>query len=392
MVFSRFCEAPVLQLMAGLLVLAAAAHSQAGTLRVGPDEAITRISEAARLARDGDTVLIMPGTYRGDVAVWTQRRLSIRGVGQRPLLVADGKSAEGKAIWVIRNGDIGIENIEFRGARAASGNGAGIRFERGRLLLRDCHFIDNQMGLLTGNDPASSLRIEDSSFSAAPAQFESLPHLLYVGTIGRFELSGSRFESGFRGHLVKSRARVNRIRYNWIVDGEAGRASYELDLPNGGDAWLVGNVIGQSAASENLALISFGVEGFRWPVNRLRLEHNTLINGTEAGAQLVRSSPGEWPAGSEFATRNNLLLGGGHLLDQLSQGRFGDRRAALPSRGRPLSPAYLREIAAQVAGPVGAKSRRRAGDRGLQAEFSWPFGTSALAPLTHGLPGAFQLR
>lgn len=42
----------------------------AETIIVGPNEAITRIADAARIAEDGDTVLIMPGEYRGDVAVW----------------------------------------------------------------------------------------------------------------------------------------------------------------------------------------------------------------------------------------------------------------------------------------------------------------------------------
>jgi hypothetical protein len=55
----------------------------------------------------------------------------IRGVGQRPVMLADGKSAEGKAIWVVRGGKIRIENIEFRGARVDSLNGAAIRFEKG---------------------------------------------------------------------------------------------------------------------------------------------------------------------------------------------------------------------------------------------------------------------
>ncbi len=390
MINVRCCEVLGLLLVAMLMVLPVIS-SHADILRVGPQEEIKRISEAARKARDGDTVLIMPGTYRGDVAVWEQRKLYIRGADQRPILVADGKSAEGKAIWVIRNGDIYIENIEFRGARVASGNGAGIRFERGKLFLRDCHFIDNQMGLLAGNDAISILRIEDSSFSAAPAQFESLPHLLYVGAIGRFELSGSRLERGFRGHLVKSRARVNRISYNWIVDGEAGRASYEVDLPDGGDAHLVGNVIGQSEASENRALISYGVEGFRWPVNQLLLSHNTFINAADPGATLLRSSPRQWPTGTEFRTRSNLVLGGGDFLDQVKQGRSGDRRAELPGREIPLSPVYLRDIAVQVSGSASVDSRQPDNKRGLQAEFAWPLGTSPLGPVKAWLPGAFQV-
>ena len=72
--------------------------SRANTLIVGPGERIATITEAARQARDGDIVEIRPGEYRGQPAVWTQRDLTIRGVGKRPVMVADGTSAEGKAI------------------------------------------------------------------------------------------------------------------------------------------------------------------------------------------------------------------------------------------------------------------------------------------------------
>ena len=41
----------------------------AATLVVGPDEAIRTITEAAKLARDGDIVEIRPGEYRGQTAM-----------------------------------------------------------------------------------------------------------------------------------------------------------------------------------------------------------------------------------------------------------------------------------------------------------------------------------
>ena len=82
-------------------------------LRVGPTEAIRSIAEAARLAHDGDIVEIMAGEYHADVAIWHQKKLSIRGFGGNARLFADGKSAEGKAIWVIRNGVFDIANIDF---------------------------------------------------------------------------------------------------------------------------------------------------------------------------------------------------------------------------------------------------------------------------------------
>jgi hypothetical protein len=294
-----------------LAVLVSSAH--AATLRVGPGEAITRIAEAARLAKDGDTVEILPGEYRGDVAVWQQKNLTIRGIGQRPVLVADGKSAEGKAIWVIRDGDIRIENIEFRGSRVPAGNGAGIRFERGKLAIRDCVFIDNQMGILTGNDPDSELLIENSRFADAPRQMHSLPHLLYVGGIAKFTLTGSRFENGYRGHLVKSRARQSTIRDNHIVDGLEGEASYEIDLPNGGIARITGNTVGQSAKTQNPVLISYGAEGNVWPENALTLRNNTLISDTLPGGWFLRMHEDKFPSPPRLDIGNNETKGIGIL-------------------------------------------------------------------------------
>ncbi|MBS3936279.1 MAG: hypothetical protein KGZ43_08900 [Sulfuritalea sp.] len=297
------------RILIALVLVIGTSLAHAATLRVGPGEAITRIAEAARLAEDGDTVEILPGEYRGDVAVWTQQRLTLRGVGARPVLIAAGRSAESKAIWVIRNGDFLIENIEFRGARVPGGNGAGIRFERGRLVLRHAAFINNQMGLLTGNDPDSELVIENSQFADAPRQMHALPHQLYVGRIGRFAITGSRFENGFRGHLIKSRARSNEIHANHIVDGPAGEASYEIDLPNGGIARITGNVIGQSANTRNPALIAYGAEGDVWPENALTLEHNTLISDLFPAGWFLRVHGDKFPAPPALRVENNRTIG-----------------------------------------------------------------------------------
>ena len=86
-------------------------------LRVGPGRALTSPSAAARIARDGATVLIDPGDYLGDVAVWTQDRLTLRGHGGRARLHAAGRAAEGKAIWVIRGNDVLIEEPSTRRGR-----------------------------------------------------------------------------------------------------------------------------------------------------------------------------------------------------------------------------------------------------------------------------------
>ena len=170
------------------------------TIRVGKDYPVNTIAAAARLARDGDTIEIAAGDYVGDTAVWTQTDLKIRGINGRPRLIARGKVAEKKAIWVIRGGDIIVENIEFTGARGPNRNGAGIRFERGKLKVRKCVFMDNENGMLVGNDPSTVLEIEDSEFGNNGAG-NGQSHNLYVGTIARFVVQGSYFHHARVGHL-----------------------------------------------------------------------------------------------------------------------------------------------------------------------------------------------
>ena len=73
----------------------------ATTIRVGPTRKYKLPSQAARIAKDGDIVEIDAGLYKGDVALWRQDNLIIRGVGGRAHIDSQGKSSGGKAIWVI---------------------------------------------------------------------------------------------------------------------------------------------------------------------------------------------------------------------------------------------------------------------------------------------------
>jgi hypothetical protein len=300
------------------------------TWRVGPGEAFTRVADALRQAQDGDTIAVLPGTYRGDVAVIRQRRLHIVGLGERPVLQADGAHAEGKAIWVVRDGAITVENIAFRGARVPDHNGAGIRFERGHLVLRDCAFTDNQNGVLTSNHPDAELDIHRCHFSAAPVNPGALPHLLYVGRIARLRLQDSVLEQGRIGHLLKSRARQNVITGNRFDDGRTGQASYEVDLPNGGQALLEGNTLVQSPLTENPVLLSYGAEGQPWPDSQLTVRGNTFVNRRARGGQFVRVWPERLPPGTAVLTEHNQLLGPGDLALGPAGQSVGDRRGPLP--------------------------------------------------------------
>lgn len=359
------------------------------TMVVGVGERIASITEAARLARDGEVIEIRPGIYRGQPVVWTQDRLIIRGAGERPIMLADGKSAEGKAIWVLKGGKVRIENIEFRGTRVADGNGAGIRYEKGQLTIHACRFVDNEMGLLAANSSDLSLEISDSEFTDAPRHAGALHHLLYVGRIGKFVLRGSRFENGYLGHLVKSRARENHILYNMLADGPGGKSSYELEFPNGGLAYVIGNLIGQSAATDNPRMVAYGAEGPVWPVNGLYMTHNTMINDHYRGDFLFVWIE-KFPAGIDIWAINNLTVGNGDFF-RPAQGRFeGNQSAArgelieyggLPARLINLSP--LRGTV-RPPGSVGAE------DLLPNAEFTYPVGTRPLRGSSALAPGAFQ--
>lgn len=273
--------------LSALALLAALLAGPAGAavLTVSPGQSL---SDALARAADGDEVHLLAGVHRAQVGVILQRRLTLRGVGGQAVLQADGAHAEGKAILVVRDGDVRIEDLEFRGARVPDQNGAGIRFEKGRLLVRRCSFVDNENGILTANFADAELTVEDSRFSDAPSS-SRLPHLLYVGAIARFSLSNSHLSQGRHAHLVKSRARENLIRHNQLVDGVGGSAAYELEFPNGGVAEVVGNTIEQSADTTNSVLLAFGAEGERDArVHRLHVEGNTFINRARLPAVFVR--------------------------------------------------------------------------------------------------------
>ena len=359
------------------------------TMVVGSGEKITTITEAARLARDGEVIEIRPGIYRGQPAVWLQNNLVIRGSGERPVMEGDGKSAEDKAIWVIRGGAVHIENIEFRGARVSNGIGAGIRFERGSLTIESCRFTDNEMGILTTNFPELSLEVANSEFSDAPRSSGKLHHLLYVGSIDKFILRGSRFQNGYLGHLVKSRARENHVLFNMLADGTGGRASYELEFPSGGLAYVIGNVIAQSADTDNPIIVAYGAGGPYWPENALYLSHNTLVNDRHAG-DFLKVWTEKFAGGVEVWAINNLTVGKGNFFPP-AQGRFEGNHSA--SRAELITYAGL-PLQLTNRSPLRGQVRMPGSTHGLslfpEAEFAAPVGTRPLRASSSLSPGAFQ--
>ncbi|HEX9625688.1 MAG TPA: hypothetical protein VGA00_01990 [Acidiferrobacterales bacterium] len=281
----------------------ASAGAAARVLQVGPSKPYTTPSAAAEKARNGDTVEIDAGVYPGDVAVWRQDRLTLRGVGGRAHLRADGRAAAGKAIWVIQGRDVTVENIEFSGAAVSDLNGAGIRHEGEGLAVRHCYFHDNENGILGGG---GEVLIEHTEF-AGNGHGDGYSHNIYIGEhTRRLTLRYSYSHHARIGHNVKSRAQENHIVYNRIMDETDGTSSYAIDLPDGGLSIVMGNLIQQGPQTDNSTIISYGAEGRRHRDARLFVVNNTIVNDRHDGV-FLRVAAEAPPA----LLANNLLIGRG---------------------------------------------------------------------------------
>ena len=283
-----------------------AALPTGGLIQVGKTRAIRTIGEAAAKAKSGDTVEIDAGDYFADTAVWGQEKLTIRSVNGRARFIAGGASAEGKAIFVIRGVDVTVENIDFVGAKVADGNGAGIRFERGHLMVRNCVFSDNENGILTAVGPMS-LEVENSEF-ANNGTTNGRGHSIYVGNIEKLRITGSYIHHAAGGHLLKSRAAENHVLANRLTDEIGGHASYELEFPNGGLNYVIGNIIEQGSDTQNATIVSVGAEGYNWPRNELYLVNNTIADDRPSNGIFLNVRNGI----QKVKAVNNLLIGSGY--------------------------------------------------------------------------------
>ena len=123
-----------------------------------------RLGDAVASIGDSDgTIQIAPGRY-GDCAVQSAGRVTF--IAREPGTVTfDGGVCEGKATLVLRGRGTIVRGLRFTHATVPEGNGAGIRLERSDLSVSNTEFIDAQSGILTANDPSSSITIDHSTFA-----------------------------------------------------------------------------------------------------------------------------------------------------------------------------------------------------------------------------------
>ena len=276
--------------------------------QVGPSQPYTAPSQVATLVGDGDTVNIAAGTYPSDVTNWTANDLWLRGIGGMVHLESNGLAWGQKGIWVIQGDRTTVEHIEFSECSVPDQNGAGIRLEGHHLTVRHCSFHDNENGILAGTVNPSTIRIEHTEFDHNGFG-DGQSHNLYINNVDSLIFRYNYSHHAHVGHELKSRAHVNVIEYNRFSNEATGDASREIDLPNGGTAFLIGNVIQQGLLAENSNLVGFGLEGLSNPTpHELYAINNTMVNERSAGSFF------SMPSATAFKACNNILAGQGQFV------------------------------------------------------------------------------
>ncbi|HEY4156977.1 MAG TPA: right-handed parallel beta-helix repeat-containing protein, partial [Polyangiaceae bacterium] len=304
-----------------LLGVLCAAEARAGTLEVGPGKTYAAPCGAFAMAMDGDTIEIdAAGNYDGDVCAITRSGLTIVGVNGRAHIDAAGQNAQGKAIWVVQGKDTTIQNIELSGATVPDKNGAGIRQEGTNLTVLNCYFHDNEDGILAGADASSTIRIDSSEF-ARNGFGDGFSHNMYIGAVGMFILEYSYSHSAKVGHLVKSRALENHILYNRLTGEADGTESYEINLPDAGTSYIIGNLIQQGPGTENSVMLDYASESTANPGQALYVASNTFVNERGGDALFVSVGAGITTAA---VVKNNLFMGPGNATNQASPVQAGN--------------------------------------------------------------------
>jgi hypothetical protein len=282
-----------------------------GTAR--PDCAYSSLQEALTAALPGDQAVLAPGVYEEGAVIATPR-LVLRG---EPGAHLRGHAIEGKAALVVKAAGVVIEGIECSGIAVRDNNGACIRIEGDDLTVRNVHLHDNQQGILSG--PGGGVLLVEGSLLERNG-FGGRAHGVYIGPeVETFIFRNNRvLATTGAGHGVKSRAQATLIENN-VIAGLDGHDSRAIDLPNGGDVVIRGNVLEKGPNSANAQMIGLALEGSLHEINQTLIERNLMIFDTvpvglvqslaqalglmpPKGTVLVSESPGR------VILRNNTIV------------------------------------------------------------------------------------
>jgi hypothetical protein len=287
--------------------------SNAVVWKVGPLKTYIKPSQVSGLVNNGDTVDIDVAVYTADVCYWNKNNLLLRGIGGGYAhLNANNTSYGQKAIWVIGGINTTVQYIEFSNCHdvvGASKNWAGIRQEGANLTVQHCYFHNNDDGILANAVNPSKILIEYTEFGYC-GWGDGFSHNLYINAIDTLVFRYNYSHHADIGHDLKSRAWINYILYNRFSDEATGTASRNIDIPQGGIAVVMGNVIEHGVNAQNSNAVGYKLEA---PVNptphNFYLINNTIVSNRST-AVFVSLGAGT----NLYKGYNNIFAGTGTLL------------------------------------------------------------------------------
>ena len=277
-----------------------------------------------------DTIVLAPGLYY-QAAIVSTPNITIRG---EPGAHMTGVAAEGKAALVIKSSGVVVDGIECSNISVRDRNGACIRIEGADLTVRNVHFHDNEEGVLGGVGGTvviENSRIEQNGYGGQA-------HGVYISEkVDTFIFRNNQIvRTKGKGHDLKSRAQRTIIKNNIFagLDGENSRA---IDLPNGGDVVIRGNVFEKGPNSDNRDMIGLALEAPRAgsnSINQTLIEGNLFIFDRPKSMVLRSISTGE------IIFRDNIVVGSRSIGASTIGGgnRFFDTRAAAGLPPYPVLP------------------------------------------------------
>ena len=240
------------------------------TLTVGPGEEYSTLSAAVAASQDGDVIEVNAGTYTNDFPEEIDDSITIEGVGGLASFVATEPPPNEKGILVIGSGSdsptVTLDDLELSGVAISDdegGNGAGVRYQSGNLTINNSYIHDNQDGILADADASGSVTITNTEFAdngTSSGSSSGFTHNIYIGAVGTFDITDSYVTAANVGNEIQTRALVNIITDNRIVDGPTATASYSINLIDGGVDTVSGNTIEKGPNSGNPFIIAFGAD------------------------------------------------------------------------------------------------------------------------------------
>lgn len=283
------------------------------------------VEDSLKVVKDGQTIWIVPGSYR-DGGVLGAHGVTISAEGVHLF----GKAWEGKAAIVIVGNDAVIEGLRCSHIVVPDGNGACIRAEGRNVTLRRVHFHDAECGILT-HWRAGRVVIEDSLFERLGGFNDDggQSHPIYVGAVEEFILRRSRVLSAVgEAHEVKSRAKRTTIEDS-VIASMSESDSRLIDIPNGGQIEIRGNVLQEGMLSVNRDIIAVGLErgrgdGLDHELNHVVIENNLILIDRPGRYTFFNAGRGIF----EPVMLGNTFVGGKQELTGVGNRWFKDRARA----------------------------------------------------------------